>query len=241
MVITSLFYPALALYASSLPKLSNLVDALSPLNAFSAINAQEDLVNLWSNYDSIRTHEGAVARAKCTPGRALRVERILIQSPRGGDDNALNNWILTSTLDFEDRLGKLITESEDPCLEKPGGGCFVVSPLAFWGYDRDAVSSDEDILDTLSHTQNVTIAGVPVSPHMVLAGRSSYEGHVSSSHFDDARFLALTYFFPDSECLGNQEHTRWVEMVKKAASSDTTVFPEIQEPTLIALDVSGPV
>ncbi|KAH6918973.1 sterol-sensing domain of SREBP cleavage-activation-domain-containing protein [Coprinopsis sp. MPI-PUGE-AT-0042] len=233
-VITSLFYPALALYASSLPKLSNLVDALSPLKAFSAINAQEDLVNLWSNYDSLRTHEGAVARAKCTPGRALRVERILIQSPRAGDDDTLNNRILTSTLDFEDRLGKLIAESEDACLEKPGGGCLVLSPLAFWDYDRNAVSSDDDILDTLSHTENVTIAGIPVSPHMILAGRGSYEGHVAPSKFDYAS-LALTYFFPDSECLGNQEHARWVQMVSKAASPDT-VSPQTQEPTLMALD-----
>ncbi|KAG2020732.1 hypothetical protein CC2G_006040 [Coprinopsis cinerea AmutBmut pab1-1] len=238
-VITSLFYPALSLYSSPELKLSTIFDAFAPLYGNSALHAQEDLVNLWSGYDSLRTREDAVARAKCA--RALRVERIFIQSPLVGDDGALNQRILTSTLAFERRLNDLIKASDDsPCLKNPDGGCFVLSPLSFWNYDEDAVLSDDNIIDRLlSHSGNVTIAGISVSPNMVLAGRGSYEHHVGSSKFDYATFLAITYFFPDSDCLGNHEHARWVQMIEKAASQDAFVSIQIQEPTLIALDVDA--
>ncbi|TFK27429.1 hypothetical protein FA15DRAFT_726631 [Coprinopsis marcescibilis] len=235
-VITSLFYPALALYSSSQPKLHSVFDAFAPPNTFSAVHAQQDLVNLWSGYDSLRTHEDAVALGKCRT--ALRVERIFIQSPILDDEGALNHRILTSTLEFEQRLNKLIASSDDPCLEKPGGGCFVLSPLAFWNYDRDTLSTDDTILDTLSNpnSRNVTIAGIPVSPQMVLAGRGDYERSVGGTKFDFATFLAITYFFPDSDCLGSNPHAQWVQMVEKAASQDAIVSVQIQEPKLIALD-----
>lgn len=71
---------------------------------------------------------------------------------------------------------------------------------------------------------------------MVLAGRGSYH-YEQGDEFDYAKFLALTYFFPDSDCLGSEEHVTWLEVLKNAVGSDADLVAETQEPTLIALEV----
>ncbi|KAJ2930073.1 hypothetical protein H1R20_g7004, partial [Candolleomyces eurysporus] len=237
-VITSLFYPALFLYASTRPQLSTVLGVVTPPNAFTAHHAQKDLVNLWSGYDSLRTHEDAVARAKCGVGTALRVERVFIQSPLDDDEAALNHRILFSTLELERRLEASIHTGDSPCLKHSDGTCFVLSPLAFWDYDEDGILADDNILDTLSTFHNISIAGIPVSPPMVLAGRGSYDHHVAGSDFDYATFLALTYFFPNSDCLGNAEHAKWTQLVQDSVASNAIVTFPTQEPHLIALDLN---
>ncbi|KAF6764800.1 sterol-sensing domain of SREBP cleavage-activation-domain-containing protein [Ephemerocybe angulata] len=232
-VITSLFYPAL--YSSSEPKLSSVLGAFHPPVELTAHHAQKDLVNLWSGYDSVRTHEDAVTYAKCGAGTALRVERIFIQSPMGEDDGAVNHRILFSTLELERRLEASIHSGDTPCLTRPDGACFVLSPLAFWNYDKDLILSDSNILDTLGNSQNVTIAGIPVSPPMVLAGRGSWD---HPAKLDYATFLALTYFFPNSECLGNAEHAQWEQLVQDSKPMNAVVTPKSREPELIALDLN---
>lgn len=236
-VITSLFYPALALYSSSQPKSLSIIDTFISPSTVSGFHAQQDLVNIWSGYSTLRVHEDAVSRAKCGVSRALRVERILIQSPLVEDDGALNHQILLETLNLETRLERLISSGETPCLKRPDGKCLVLSPLAFWDYDKQALLADTNILDTLSYSKNVSIAGIPVTPQMVLASRGSHEHHVAGSKFDFAMFLALTYFFPDSDCILNTEHTAWLQAVHNAASHNAEMTVQIQEPTLIALEV----
>lgn len=234
-VITSLFYPALDLYISSRNSSQSILDAfISPTSA----SIENDLHNLWSAQDTIRVHEGPVTRAKCraTNALALRVERIFIQSPLIEEDGALNHQILLSTFSLENRLQELVLNP--PCLKTSDGKCIVVSPLAFWGYDKDSLKSDPNILDTLNHFKNVSIAGIPVTPHMVLAGRGCYEHHVGGNKFDYANFLALTYFFPDSSCWNSDaEHAQWVQTVQNAIASDADVVAQATEATLIALEV----
>lgn len=166
--------------------------------------------------------------------RALRVERILIQSPVvEDDDGALNRRILLSTLRLQEKLeAASLSES---CLRKPNGKCLVLSPLLFWNHDAETLMSDPNILDTLS-LQNVTVSGVPVTPAMVLAGRGSSE-HVAASKFDFAMFLALTYFFPQSDCIGDLEHSGWLQVVQQAAGSHAALSFQDKEPDLIALEV----
>jgi len=236
-VITSLFYPALSIYSSSQQNTHAFLDSFLSPETVSGFHAQKDLVNLWSGYDTLRVHDDPVSRAKCQVGRAVRVERVLIQGPLTDDEGAINQHTLLSALDLQLRLETLITAGDSPCLKQPDGKCFVLSPLAFWNYDRDALRSDSNTPNALSHRQNVTVAGVTVTPAMVLAGRGSYEHHVSSSKFDYATFLALTYFFPESGCFGNTEHAQWVQTVQYALSQHTEITVQIQEPTIVALEV----
>ncbi|KIM49507.1 hypothetical protein M413DRAFT_438691 [Hebeloma cylindrosporum] len=236
-VITSLFYPALDLYTSSRNSSQSILDAFISPHATANLKSQNDLVNLWSGQDTLRVHEDPVTRAKCRDGHALRIERIFIQSPLLEDDGALNHDILLSTLDLERRIQKLIFTGDSPCLKKSNGHCLVLSPLAFWNYDRNALNSDPNILDTLGYSKNVSVAGFPVTPHMVLAGRGSYEHHVGANQFDYATFLALTYFFPNSACWGSvTEHTHWTQTVKNAISHHAEVAIQVPEPILIALE-----
>ncbi|KAF7353702.1 Sterol regulatory element binding protein cleavage-activating protein [Mycena venus] len=225
-VITSLFYPALALYSSSRPEFISILDVTRS-------QYPQDLENLWAGRDSLRVLEDAVSRGKihrlCPVDRTLRVERILIQSP---SDGAVNHRILQSTLDFERRIDEL----QLPCLKRADGTCFVLSPLAFWHHNQDELSDDPTILDTLL-TRNASIEGIPITPQMVLAGRGSDEPHVAGTNFDYAMFLALTYFFPNSDCLGNAEHLAWLKAVDAASLGLGAPRPvQAQEPTFIELE-----
>ncbi|KAJ7460927.1 sterol regulatory element binding protein cleavage-activating protein [Mycena galericulata] len=223
-VITSLFYPALALYSSSHPEFLSILDVTRS-------QYPQDLVDIWTGHDSLRVLEDAVSLARthvsCPSDGTLRVERIFIHSPF---DGAVNHQILQSTLDLERRIDAL----QLPCLKHADGTCFVLSPLAFWRYNPATLLDDSNILDTLSN-RNVSIAGIPISPQMVLAGRGSDEPHVAGTNFDFAMFLALTYFFPNSDCLGPEEHLAWLEAVD-VASQFTPRTGKFQEPTLIALE-----
>jgi hypothetical protein len=243
-VITSLFYPALAIYSSSFPhahqSTTSILDSFLAASAVSGFYAQHDLMNLWEGHQALRVVEDAVSRAKCGKQRTLRVERVLIQSPftADSDSGALNHQILDSTLNLEQNILKVLTSRKQNCLKQPDGQCFVLSPLTFWRHSSKNLHSDANILDTLSlsgEANNVSVSGILLSPHMVLAGRGSYE-YEQGNKFDYAEFLALTYFFPDS-CLGSGEHMEWLGVVSDAVAGGTVVDAETQEPTLIALEV----
>ncbi len=203
------------------------------------LRTELDLVDLWSGHDTLRVHEDPVTRAKCSNGHGLRVERILVQSQLVEDDGALNHKILLSTYDLEHRIQQLASTEDFPCLKNPNGECLVISPLAFWGYDRNSLSSDENILDTLSYSNNVSIVGIPVTPHMVLAGRGSYEPHVGGGNkFDYATYLVLSFFFPRNACWGSSsEHSQWIQYVQTAAGKYGEVDVQLPGATLIALEV----
>ncbi|KAK7006764.1 sterol regulatory element binding protein cleavage-activating protein [Favolaschia claudopus] len=220
-VITSLFYPALALYSSSHPFVSILDVTRSQY--------PQDVENLWAGRDSLRVLEDAVSRgvihSHCAVDRTLRVERILVQS------SSVNHQILQSTLEFERRIDEL----HSPCLKQADGTCFVLSPLAFWHHNKAELLADPTILDTLLGS-NASIAGIPITPRMVLAGRGSDGPQVSSFDFDYAEFLALTYFFPNSDCYDNAEHFDWLKAVDAASRGAQRMGGQMQEPTFIALE-----
>lgn len=168
----------------------------------------------------------------------MRVERVLIQSALPEDTGALNNQILFSTLDLEQQIGRALSSEGIPCLAKPDGSCFVLSPLGFWDYDEIRLLSDTNILDTLQLSTNVTVSGVPITPEMVLAGRESCE--TTGTTLDFAMFLALTYIFPETDCLGNAGHNAWLRALQKAANRRGDLIAETKEPNLIALEVITP-
>lgn len=233
-VITSLFYPALDVYTSSRYSSPAILDEF--ISTPAGITTPNDLVNLWSGYDKLHTHEDPIIHAQCREGHALRVERILIQSPLVDDDRALNHRVFLSTLHLEQRLEDLVSTSNTACLKGPNGKCLVISPLAFWAYNKDTLLSDVNVLDTL-YSKNISIAGVPVTPHMVLAGRGSYEQPAAGNRLDYATFLALTYFFPNSACWASEpQHAWWVQTVRSAAQN-AEVIVQPPEASPIALEV----
>lgn len=233
-VITSLFYPALDVYTSSKYSSPAILDEFLSTQTPTGIITPNDLVNPWSGHDTLHIHEDPIIHAQCREGHALRVERILIQTPLVDDDRAR---IFLSTLHLERQLEDLVSRGNTPCLKGPNGKCFVISPLAFWAYNKDTLLSDVNILDTL-YSNNISIAGVPVTPQMVLAGRGSYEHPATGNRLDYATFLVLTYFFPNSACWALEpQHAWWVQTLQNAVDQNAEVIVQLPEASPIALEV----
>lgn len=236
-VITSLFYPALAIYSSSQPQFlarisSRILESVAG-EGLSRHNSYHDLHDPWSGYDTLHIREDSVARARCGTEGILRVERLLIHSALPEDAGALNNQILLSTLQLERKIGHTHSTTDMGCLRRSDGSCFVLSPVAFWNYDKDMLLSDKDMLDTLQRTPNISIQGIPITPQMVLAGRE-LDG---DSNLDFAMFLVLTYVFHETSCLGSDGHLAWVNVVRQAAGRTGDLAVVTKEPTLLALEV----
>jgi hypothetical protein len=239
-VITSLFYPALALYSSSQPQFlaqisSRLLDSFLVTETLANYHAFHDLRDVWTGYDPLQIREDSAARARCGTDRILRVERVLIHSALPENEGTLNTQILLSTLKLEHQIGDLLSSSHLKCLRKADGTCFVSSPVAFWDYDELKLSADTTILDTLQISTNVTVSGVPITPQMVLAGRES--SGTADPSLDSAMFLVLTYIFHETDCLGEKGHSAWLHILHQATDGRYYLITESQEPRLIALQV----
>ncbi|TBU26048.1 sterol-sensing domain of SREBP cleavage-activation-domain-containing protein [Dichomitus squalens] len=239
-VITSLLFPAIASYYSSQTQYFagftlRVLDSFLTPDDISSYFAQHDLRHLWEGDAALRTRADSVARARCGMEGILREERVLVGSvsPEEGL-GALDKNTLLATLKLERRISEALSSRSISCLRSRDGSCFALSPSAFWNYDEQALAADDDILDTLNLSQNVTISGLPITPDMVLAGRELHDP--SSNHIDAAMFLVLTYFFPEKECFGNDGHFLWLHALEDAGGDAGELVVLAQEPHLIALE-----
>ncbi|TFY65026.1 hypothetical protein EVJ58_g2229 [Rhodofomes roseus] len=238
-VITSLLFPAIAVYTSPETHFFagftlRVLDSFLTTDDISSYFAQHDLRNLWEGHNTLRLHDDSVARAQCGMQSILRSERLLLGSvsPEYGLD-ALDRNTLLSALALEQRISKILSQRHIPCLKSSSGSCFFLSPLAYWDHDEAELSEDTSILDTINLSHNVTISGIPISPEMVFAGR---EHDPSTSSMDSAMFLALTYFFPDRDCLGNNGHIQWLRVLREAGGPMGDLVVQAQPPRLVALE-----
>ncbi|KZV70765.1 hypothetical protein PENSPDRAFT_578901 [Peniophora sp. CONT] len=229
-VITSLFYPALAIYTSAQPRFlahfsSQILDPFYAENALFGFYSRDDLVDIWSGYESLHVREDSYAQARCGVEHTLRVERLLIHSA-ATDAGALDHQTLASALALEHHLSSELSARQVPCLKRDGQ-CMAITPLAFWHHDEATLREDMDILRTLDGSHNISIGSVPVTPPMVLGGRGD----------NAAQFLVFTYFFYDSDCLSDTGHLAWQGLL----INSTAPFPlllDAQEPRIVELTYS---
>ena len=240
-VITSLLFPAIAVYTSPETHFFagftlRVLDSFLTPDDISSYFAHHDLRYIWEGQPNLRLHDDSVARAQCGMQSILRSEQLLIGSvSQDYGLDALDRDTLLSTLALEQRISKTLAQRHIPCLKSSTGSCLFLSPLAYWDHDEGAVTADANILDTINLSHNVTASGIPITPEMVLAGR----GHdPRSSNVDSAMFLALTYFFPDRDCLGNTGHIQWLRVLREAGGHTGDLVVQAQPPKLIALEVS---
>ncbi|KAI0792811.1 sterol-sensing domain of SREBP cleavage-activation-domain-containing protein [Abortiporus biennis] len=238
-VITSLLFPAIAIYSSSQTHFFAL--SLRVLDSFlipddiSSYFAQHDIRHIWEGYDSLHVRDDSVARARCGNEGLLRSERLLVHSvSQDGDITTLSHQTLLSTLKLERRVSETLASHGLSCIRLPSGNCFALSPLAFWNYDDTTLMEDTDILDTLNLSRNVSVHGISINPEMVLAGRELED---SSQHtLSSAMFLVLTYFFPDNDCYSNAGHYAWLRALKQVTASDGDLVMQAQAPNVVALE-----
>lgn len=242
-VITSLLFPAIHLYFPS--QIHNFALRLHALDSFltpddiSSYFSQQDTRSIWEGHDDLHVREDYVARARCGVEGLLRLERVLVHSPfHDGPSSALNKDTLFATLELESRISDVLATRNIPCLRGRDGACLSISPLAYWNHDPELLMSDTNILDTISSTRNVTSSGISIEPEMVLAGQETSDE--PGRDVNSAMFLVLSYFFPDTDCLGNVGHFAWLHALEDAASSKGELVLQARVPTLIALDVRMP-
>ncbi|KAL7283009.1 hypothetical protein ACG7TL_002433 [Trametes sanguinea] len=239
-VITSLLFPAIAIYYSSQTQYFadftlRVLDSFLTPDDISSYFAQHDLRHLWDGDPALRVTADSVARARCGMASILREERVLVGSvsPEEGF-GALDKNTLLATLKLERRIADAMSARSIPCLHTRQGTCFSLSPSAFWSYDEQALMADDNVVDTLNLSQNVSISGVPITPDMVLAGRELRDP--TSNQFDGAMFLVLTYFFPEKECFGKDGHFQWLHALEDAGGDAGELVVLAQEPHLISLE-----
>ena len=241
-VISSLLFPAIASYYSSQNQYFagftlRVLDSFLTPDDISSYFAQHDLRHLWEGDSALRVRADSVARARCGMEGVLREERVLVGSVSPGEGlGALDKNTLLATLKLERRIAESLSSRGIPCLQTRSGSCFALSPSVFWDYDERSLSADDDILDTLNFSQNISISGVPITPDMVLSGRELHDP--TSNHIDSATFLVLTYFFPEKDCFGNEGHFQWLHALEDAGGGAGELVVLAQEPQLIALEVS---
>ena len=167
----------------------------------------------------------------------LREERVLVGSvsPEAGL-GALDKGTLYAAFQLERRITEALSTRGIRCLQTRDGSCFSLSPSALWGYDELALLSDDNVLDTINYAQNITVAGIAITPDMVLAGRDLRDS--TSNYVDSSTFLVLTYFFPEKDCFGNDGHFQWLHALEDAGGDAGELVVLAQQPHLIALEVS---
>jgi hypothetical protein len=176
-----------------------------------------------------------VVRARCGVEQTLRVERVLIHSSASADSAALSHQLLRATLRLERKISDALAARRVSCLTRPDGRCLVVSPLMFWHHEESALMADTNVLHTLRPSNNVTLVGVSIESQMVVAWRD--KNGYSSVDAGPTVFLALTYFFPEKDCLGKSGHSLWLQILQDASEDSTDLITETHLPKLIALEV----
>jgi hypothetical protein len=158
-----------------------------------------------------------------------------VHSSASTDFAALHHQLLRDTLRLERKISDTLAARTVSCLKRPDGQCLVVSPLLFWNHDESALSSDANVLHTLLPSNNVSFAGVPIESQMVVAwgDRIKY----SSVDAGSTVYLALTFFFPERDCLGKTGHALWLQILEDATKDRATLITETQQPKLIAFEV----
>lgn len=239
-VITSLSYPALAIYWST-PSYSRFDSTSNALNSFLTSHAtydsytQKDVHQLWDGNANLQVRDDFLTRARCGSDRTLRVERILINTADGA--GALSLQTLLYTLQLEGRIFQELLNHGVSCDNLNSRHCFVISPLSFWEYDEERLRSDKNISLTATRSEGVTAAGMHVTPQMVLTGCDSTQRNLATP--DSTMFLALTYVFPETDCLRSAGHDSWLQIIKNSTQESAErahMFAVTAEPKLVALE-----
>ncbi|KAG2751355.1 hypothetical protein P692DRAFT_20872451 [Suillus brevipes Sb2] len=190
-VITSLSYPALAIYCSF-------------LTAHAAYDSyiQKGVHQLWDGNANLQVRDNFLTRARCGSDRTLRVEHILVNTADGA--GALSLPTLLYTLQLEGQILQGLLDNGVSCNYLNSHNCFVISPLSFWVHNKECLGSDGNISLTATRSEDVTAAGMHVTPPMVLTGRDSIQHNPATP--DSEMFLALTYVFHETDCLRSAGH-----------------------------------
>jgi hypothetical protein len=240
-VITSLFYPALALYSSAQPHFlarysSRLAGSLGP------VGRAHDLQELWAPHAALRARNDHDARTRCGNELTLRAERVLAEPDPTSPHGVLSAPLLERLAGLETSIHHQLADADVDCLPRADGrGCLVLSPLSFWKHEPGRLRglSDDALIRTLSLSANTTLAGFPLTPAMVLADRELDDTDPSDTRLDYAGAAVLTFFFPEGgDCASDAGHNAWLGVLERAVGDANTNLLHVgrTSPRLVALE-----
>ncbi|KAF8744588.1 Patched family, partial [Rhizoctonia solani] len=249
-VITSLFYPALAIYFSHQPLShfsTRILDSLFLPSANDAFH-HNDLHDFWQGYDALKIRTDAAARARCGTEHTVRVERLFIPSTIPDPFGALNLQTLLPTLNLLTTLENHLTP-ELPCVRllentspatPPSHKCLVISPTAHWSDDANIIATDPHLYTSLNKAhRNVSRGGIPLTAEMALAGRLTTDHAGYGSIIESSKFLSVSFFFREDDCHANVGHDAWRKLVESSVPDGAEVVPSGDQPKLLALEFAA--
>lgn len=239
-VITSLFYPALALYAPSKP----LTSLTSRLNAYyrsghADASALADLQEIWQVYDGdLLVRDDADSRLRCGLDATVRLERVILPSVYRRIDGALNTRTLEAALELERRIIKLLQHPDAPAcvkLRERPDECLILSPLLYWQRDADLLARVTYPVDTVNAQRNISLDGFAVTPETVLAGLMS--ASPEGSDMAQAELLVFSFFFQDDVCEDSEGHKAWLKLLQDGVAELGTMRTQAQQSTMLPLQL----
>ncbi|CAE6348049.1 unnamed protein product [Rhizoctonia solani] len=249
-VITSLFYPALAIYFSHQPLShfsTRILDSLFLPSANDAFH-HNDLHDFWQGYDALKIRTDAAARARCGTEHTVRVERLFIPSTIPDPFGALNLQTLLPTINLQTTLESRLTP-ELPCVRlldntspatPPSHKCLVVSPTAHWSDDANMITTDPHLYTSLNKAhRNVSRGGIPLTAEMALAGRLTTDHAGYGSIIESSKFLSVSFFFREDDCHANVGHDAWIKLVKSSVPDEAEIVVSGDQPKLLALEFAA--
>lgn len=201
-----------------------------------------DLREVWEVLDNVRIREDSAAQARCGSERTVRIETVFVSSVKQDDVfGALNKDTLLATLDLQRGLNQALISAQseqlyylrDPAAEESPQP-LMFGPPPSWHAALEALPDDLAVIHTINTAQNVTKAGLPVNKDFYLANRGPVDEH---GFVNEAEYLALTYFFVESDCQANTRHAAWVKLLESIAGKSGDVATSTSHPTLVALQV----
>ncbi|KIY48308.1 hypothetical protein FISHEDRAFT_73871 [Fistulina hepatica ATCC 64428] len=231
-VITSLFYPALAAAGHTLFRISTALDDdgwyvdIPAEWSGGVLRGWRDTMQIWAGHPSLLT--SPQTPAYCYEGAVVRAEQLLLDST--GVNLGSLKQALISIQQLQGRLQDAIDAQQIPCIRAvPLGDCLTLSPLLFWDARGDDLHA------------NSSVAGVPIRPEMVTASRLNPRRPLQS-----AEYLVLTYFLMDTQ--QQQQRATWLNVVRAAARDMHAPgqkpiqvrLQEQQDLSLLGLDLARP-
>ncbi|KLO18534.1 hypothetical protein SCHPADRAFT_844758 [Schizopora paradoxa] len=235
LVITSLFYPALAIYFSNNAHLSasirsHILDYVYSPESPSQPYYESDLISSWTRLDGLRVNDDPVNRARCGTERTIRVERVFFTGKPFDDSNIINRQALAMLSTIEDDLSNELSSRGALCFL---ANCASISPLLFWDHDLHSIISDPNLLGTFNSRKNIKAGNIPIDAAAVIAGREMSED--DNSFVEYASFLAVTYLFHEDDCGGSGSHDIWIKALERSVPSYNNAVKK-EEPVLLALE-----
>lgn len=211
-VITSLFYPALALYSNSHPHALSSIFAL-----FDAPIYRSDLREVWQGHDALHVLEDSVTRTRCGLERTLRIERVLVPSIDEAPARAATPSTFRFALDLENALHDLLRTPNPQLTCLPDArkeDCFILTPSAL--FSDGIPSTSEEILQIINNSRNVSLLGIPIDVSMLFSARFMSDGQPGI--IDRVGFLVFSYFFIETDCVSREAHQKWMSLLHKSVS-----------------------